>query len=166
MKLPKAIFWILLLGFVSWGLWYFVFPPPEKVIRQRLSKLAAAISEQPQGNISKIANVSHIGSFFHPNVSLNVEGFQRDVSSISGRGELEQMALGARQNGVAVHVEFSNLHIQAVRGETNASALITAEVVLNEQKEPIVQDLRVNFEKLDRKWLIRSVEPTKGFKVQ
>src|SRR4051812_37353881 len=156
MKLPKAIFWILLLGLAGWAVWYFVFPPPERVIRQRLEKLAVSISQQPQGNISKLANVNYIGSFFHPNVSINVEGFGRDLSSISGRGELEQMALGARESGVQVHVEFSNLHIEAARGDTTANALITAEVTLNDQKQPIVQDLRLTFEKLDRKWLILS----------
>lgn len=166
MKLAKPLFWVVLLAPLSWGVWHFFFPPPERVIRERLEKLARAISAQPDGNISKVANVNSIGSFFHPNISINLEGFGREVSSIQGRGELEQMAMGARQNNIFVSVEFSNVHVQAERGDTNASAIVTAEVRLSNQAEPIVQDLRLGFEKLDRKWLIRTAQPMKALKVE
>jgi hypothetical protein len=165
-KLARPLFPLVLLAAGLWSAWHFFFPPPEKVIQKRLQKLAAAISENPQGNIGKVANVNRIGSFFHPNVSLNVEGFGREFSTVQGRGELEQMAMGARQNGIGVEVLFSNIHVRAQRGDTNATAVVTAEVRLNGQKEPIVQDIRLGFEYLDRTWLIRSVNPLKTLKVE
>lgn len=165
-RFAKPLFWLLVLALAAWGVRHFFFPPPERVIRQRLEKLAAAISEQPTGNISKVANVNRIGSFFHPNVTINLEGFGRDLSSVQGRGELEQMAMGVRQNGRVLNVHFSNLHVQTERGSTNASALVTAEVSVKDQNEPMVQDVRLNFERMDRAWLIRSAEPMKSFKVE
>lgn len=146
--------------------WRFLFPAPEKVIQKKLEKLAQTVSENPQGNISRVANVNRIGSFFHPNVSINLDGFGREVSSVQGRGELEQMALGVRQNNFRVSVRFSTVHVIVGPEKTNATAIVGAEVKINDQAEPIVQDLRVSFEKMDRAWLIRGIAPTKAFKVE
>jgi hypothetical protein len=166
MKIAKPIFWVVLAALAGWAVWNLFFQPPARIIEKRLNKLAEAISEHPQGNISKVANANRIGSFFHPNVSINLEGFGREVASIQGRGELEQMAMGARQRDLVLQVHFSNLHIQAERGATNASALVTVEVKLNDQTDPVVQDVRLSWEKVDRSWVIRSAEPMKGLKLK
>ncbi|HTG45958.1 MAG TPA: hypothetical protein VK633_15670 [Verrucomicrobiae bacterium] len=166
MKFAQPILKFALLIVVAVGLWIFLFPAPEKVIRKKLEKLAQTVSENPQGNISRVANVNRIGSFFHPKISINLEGFGREVASINGRGELEQMALGVRQNNFRISVRFSTIHIVVDADESNATAIVGAEVKLNEQAEPIVQDLHVRLEKVDRAWLIRSVEPAKAFKVE
>ena len=166
MKVAKPVFWVLLAALAGWAVWNLFFQPPARIIEKRLEKLAAAISENPQGNISKVANANRIGSFFHPNVSISLEGFGRDVASIQGRGELEQMAMGARQRDLQLQVQFSNMHIQAERGETNASALVTVEVRLNDQRDPVVQDVRLSWEKMDGSWVIRSAEPMKDLKLK
>ncbi len=167
MKLLKPALQILIVAGIAFALWQFLFPPPEKVIEKKLLALAVNISENPQGNISRVANVNRIGSFFHPNVSINLEGFGREATSIQGRGEIEQMAMAVRQNGIRLGVQFSNLHIAVDPGGTTAKAIITAEVRFKEQQtEPIVQDIRLEFERYDRSWLIRSVTPAKSLKVQ
>jgi len=166
LKLLKPGIQILVIAAVAFAIWRYLFPPPEKVIGRKLEALAKTISENPQGNISRVANVNRIGSFFHPNVSINLEGFGRDVSSVQGRGELEQMAMGVRQNNFVVSVQFSNLHIEVDPGKTTATALVAAEVKLNDQTEPVVQDIRLTFEKYDRAWLIRSADPAKTLKIE
>jgi hypothetical protein len=165
-KALKPIVQLLAVAVVAFALWHYLFPPPERVIEKKLNALAEIISQNPQGNISKAANVNRIGNFFHPNVSINLEGFGRDVSSLQGRSEIEQTAMAVRQNNIPISVIFSAIHITVGPEETNASAIVTAEVKLNDQKEPIVQDIRLTFEKFDRSWLIRSATPAKGLKVE
>jgi hypothetical protein len=165
-KFLKPALQILVLAVIAFAIWRYLFPPPEKVIRRKVEALAQTISENPQGNISRVANVNRIGGFFHPNVSINLEGFGREVSSVSGRGELEQMAMGVRQNNFRIVVKFSNIHVEVDPDKTRALAIVTAEVRLNDQAEPVVQDIRLGFEKYDRAWLIRSAEPAKAFKIE
>jgi hypothetical protein len=165
-KYLKPILQLAVLAVVAFTVWRFLFPSPEKVIAKKLQALAATISENPQGNISRVANVNRIGSFFHPNVSINLEGFGREAGSVQGRGELEQMALGARQNNLRISVQFSAIHIVVGAEGTNATALVTAEVKQNDQSEPVVQDIRFIFEKFDRAWLIHSATPAKSLKIE
>jgi hypothetical protein len=142
------------------------FPPAEKVITKRLKNLASAISAKPGGNIARVANVNKIGAFFHPNVRVSLEGFGRDVGSISGRGELEQMALSARQNLSGISVEFYNIVVQVDDSKTRAAARLTALVKINDQNDPAVQDIALELEKEGRTWLIRSVSPARTVQVQ
>ena len=166
MKLLKPAIQIVILGAIAFAVWTYLFPPPEKVIARKLEALAKTVSENPQGNISRVANVNRIGSFFHPNVTINLQGFGRETASINGRGELEQNALGVRQNDFRIEAHFSIVHIEVEEGKTAASALVSAEVRLNNQGDPIVQDIRLGFEKYERAWLIRTVEPAKAFKIE
>lgn len=166
MRFLKPALQLLLVAVLGVLIWKFLFPPPEKVIAKKIKGLAQTVSENPQGNISRIANVNRIGAFFHPNVSINLEGFGREVSSIQGKGELEQMAMGLRQNNFHITVRFSNVHVTVGDEKTNAAVLMTAEVKLNDQTEPMVQDIRLEYEKFDRAWLIRSAQPAKRLKIQ
>jgi len=165
-KALKPVLQLLIVGAVAFAVWRYLFPPPERLIEKKLRALAEIVSQNPEGNISRVANVNRIGNFFHPNVTINLEGFGREAASIQSRGELEQNAMGIRQNNFRIKVIFSNLHIAVDPERTNATALVTAEVTLNDQKEPIVQDIRLVFEKLDRTWLIRSATPAKALKIE
>ena len=85
---------------------------------------------------------------------------------LGGAALMMTIAMGIRQNNFRIKVLFSNLHITVGPEKTNATALVTAEVTLNDQKEPIVQDIRLGCEKLDRAWLIRSAAPAKALKIE
>lgn len=162
MRTIRPIITVLALAAIAFGIYYFFFPPPEKVIRKRMTKLAEAISAKPQGNIATVANVNRIGSYFHPNVSITVEGFGRDVGSVQGRGELQQMALAARQRVGSVTVEFYNVQVQAGPEKTNATVTATALVKINDDANPAMQEMKFEFSKVDRDWLILSAVPLKS----
>ncbi len=166
MKALRPLLQLLIVGAIAFVVWHYLFPPPEQVIEKKLKALAENVSQNPEGNISRVANVNRIGSFFHPNITINLEGFGREAASIQGRGELEQSAMGIRQNNFRIKVIFSNAHITVGAEKTNATALVTAEVTLNDQKEPVVQDIRLEFEKFDRAWLIRSATAAKALKIE
>lgn len=162
MRTIKPLITILALAAIAFGIYYFFFPPPEKVIRKRMTRLAEAISAKPQGNIATVANVNRIGSYFHPNISITVEGFGQQISSVQGRGELQQMAMAARQRVGSVAVEFYNLQVQVGAEKTNAIVTATALVKINDDANPMMQEMRFEFAKVDRDWLIHSAAPVKS----
>jgi hypothetical protein len=166
LKSLRTIITLLAIGAIGFGIYYWLFPPPEKVIRKRLTNLSEAISARPQGNIATVANVNRIASFFHPNVSISVEGYGADLGSIQGRGELQQTALAARQRVGSISVEFYNINIIVGPSETNATVTATGIIKLNDDANANVQEIQLSFEKLDRDWLIRSATPSKSLKPQ
>jgi hypothetical protein len=166
LKSLRTIITVVALAAIGFGIYYWLFPPPEKVIRRRFTKLAAAISARPQGNIATVANVNRIGSFFHPNVSISVEGYGAELGSVQGRGELQQTALAARQRVGSISVEFYNINIIVGPSETNATVTTTAIIKLNDDANANVQEVQLTFEKLDRDWLIRSAAPAKSLKLR
>jgi hypothetical protein len=157
-KWVRPILLVVLLAAAAFGIWRFLFPPPEKVIRKNLAKLAAAVSENPQGNIAKVANANRIASCFHAEVTVNLQGFGREVEAINGRSELQQMAMAARQNVGQISLAFPNIHVEVEADRENARAIVSVVVTLN-QGTPIAQDVKFGFTKVDRAWLIKSVEP-------
>jgi hypothetical protein len=162
MKSIRTIIPLLAIAAIAFGIYYWLFPPPEKVIRKRLTKLAEAISSRPEGNISTMANINRIGSFFHPNVSITIEGFGQNIGSVSGRGELQQAALAARQRLTSISVEFYNVEVLVAPSKTNATATATAIVKINDDANAQVQEVKMEFEKYDRDWMIRSAVPSKS----
>ncbi|HEX7859748.1 MAG TPA: hypothetical protein VF773_05440 [Verrucomicrobiae bacterium] len=165
MKSVRTIITIFALAAIAFGVYYFFFPPPEKVIRKRLTKLAEAISSRPEGNISMMANINRIGSFFHPNVTVSVQGYEQ-LGAVSGRNELQQAALAARQRLGSISVEFYNVEVLVAPDETNATVTASALVKINNDPNAQVQDVKLEFEKYDRAWMIRSATPSKSLKPQ
>jgi hypothetical protein len=113
-----------------------------------------------------MANVNRIGSFFHPNVSITVEGFGQNLGSVQGRGELQQTALAARQRLSAISLEFYNVDILVAPSKTNATVSATAIVKINDDANAQVQEINLEFEKYDREWMIRTATPSKTLKLQ
>jgi len=155
----RPILVVVLLGAAAFGIWRFLFPPPEKVIRKNLEKLAAAVSENPQGNIARVAGANRIASFFHAEVTVNLQGFGREVEAINGRSELQQMAMAARQNVGNISMAFPNIHVTVAPDRETAQAIVSVVVNLNRGGDPIAQDLKLGFAKVERAWLIKTVEP-------
>ena len=139
----KPVIFLGLAAALIFAIYSLFFPPAEKVIRKRLDKLAAAISARPGGNIARVANVNHIGSYFHPNVRISLEGFGREAVSVEGRSELEQNALAARQNLGSISVKFHNIVIQVEASKLNATVTATALVNINDQTDSAVQEIRL-----------------------
>jgi hypothetical protein len=163
-KSIRPIVTFVAIAAIAFGIYYFLFPPADKVIRKNIARLSAAISARPEGNISTVANVNRIGSFFHPNVSITVEGFGTEFGSVQGRGELQQMAMAARQRLGSVSVEFFNIEVLLGPEKTNATATATVLVKINDDSNPTTLPVELQFEKVGRDWLIRSAAPQKSLK--
>lgn len=163
MKHVRTIGWLILLAIAAGAIWYYFFPSPEREIENRLKKLSAAISaDVSHSNIKKVANANRILGFFTPDVSIQTEGFSRYVESLNGRDELLQAIMAGRSNAGKISAEFYNINIVVDPGGETANVTMSVIVRLPEQSEPMAGEVKLDFKKIDRSWLISHIEPIKG----
>lgn len=166
MKNIRTIVIVALLLLAGYFVWQYFFPPPKKAIQQQLTKLASAISAHPEGNFAKVANVERIVGFFHPEVTVNLDRFGPEVESLQGASEIQRVAFAARQSLPNLLVRFENLKIEVDPAETHATVYCSLVVEFGQRREPIVQDVKIGMEKVNRSWLIRSATPGQQLIVQ
>jgi hypothetical protein len=157
----KRILAILLLAaavFGAYWLWGWMHPPPEKVIRRQMNKLADSLSTRAEGNIARAAAVNRTLSLFTSDVFINGEGMSRVGESISGKTELQQALFAARKQ-LEGEVTFEEIHVTVGPEQTNAVVTFSAVARLVDQSQPYSQDIKAQFQKIDGNWLIARVDP-------
>jgi hypothetical protein len=143
----------------AWGTWVWFHPAPEKAIRQQLAKLSDSLVSKPnEGNFARVAAMNRTLSFFTTDVLINGEGMARMGETIQGKTELQQALFVARKQ-LEGEIDFSDVRVQVVPGETNATATFTAVGHLAGQADPYTQDIKAQFKNIDGTWLISRVDP-------
>ena len=151
---------ILFAALVALGvwLWFVLFPSPEKVIRQRLTELARTVSSSSnEGDLTRLAAARSVAGFFSTNVELNVELPELGQRTMD-REEIAQAALLARSRAGGVQVKFPDINITVAPDKQSAVADLTVEAHVSGEHEPIVQEMKFTFRKMDGQWLITRVE--------
>ena len=133
-------------------------PPPEKVIRRQMEKLAVNLSSRAEGNIARAAAVNRTLALFTSDIFINGEGMSRVGESISGKTELQQ-ALFAASRQLQGDVTFEEIHVTVGPEETNAVVTFSAVAKLADQPQPYSQDIKAQFQNIDGNWLIARVDP-------
>jgi hypothetical protein len=150
---------ILIVGVAVYFLWIWTHPSPETAIRKQMEQLAETLVAKPgEGNFARVAAINKTLSFFTPNVYINGEGIPQVNESIQGQTELQQ-ALFAARSRLDGSITFDAVHIEVGLEATNARVNFHAVARLSGQNEPYSQDLKAEFVKIDRKWLISRVDP-------
>ncbi len=152
---------VLLAGLIASGIWLWgmLFPRPEKVIRHQLAKLAADVSfSQSEGNLSRLARVENVADFFSSNVEVNIDMPGREQHSFAGRDEITQAALGTRQAVASLRVKFPDIDVSLAPDKQSAMADSTVEVSISSDPDPLVQELKISFQKTEGNWLIDKIE--------
>ena len=152
---------VLLAALVALGvwLWFVLFPGPEKVIHQRLIKLARTASFAPgEGNLSKLAAVESVASYFATNVEVDINVPGRVQHTLLGRAEIRQAALGARERLRGLQVTFPDVTVTVAPDKQSAVADVTIEVHIAGDSDTVVQEMKFTFQKTEDGWLIRRVE--------
>lgn len=158
MKWIKPILTFAILAGVGFWIWTLAFPSAEKQIRSALDKLAKSASftaaEKP---LSRLAAINVIPTFFHTNAVLQIRngGFNRNLT---GKNEIREAAAGARTIAQSLNVQLTDPQIKLISpGE--ATVTVTATVYLDNETTPQLQILRLAMVRLDRKWLIKRLDP-------
>lgn len=146
-----------LIGFGIWG-WRVCFPSPEKVIRTRLSQLAAAASFGPQqGMMARAYQVQKIPGFFTPDAVINLEVRGYEAQTLSGQDELQSEALKlTRLDGLKV--EFLDVSVTFGADKRTAVANLALKATVAGQRDFLAQEFDFMFKNVDGKWLIYRVE--------
>jgi hypothetical protein len=138
--------------------WRWLNPPPEKVIRARLEKLAGAISVKAgEGNIARVTAVNRAIGYFAPNVVVSLEGIPGAPDSIQGRTELQQMIMAGRSQ-LTGDVRFEGIFVQVEPSGTNAWAQFGAVAQVARDKQTYSQNVKAKFAKIEGDWLIVRVD--------
>ena len=150
------------LGAAGYWAWQLLFPSPEHVIRTRLAALAGAASISPnEGQLTKLAKVQKLVSFFSPDVHVTVDIPGRSLQTFDGPQEIQQAALGARAMLPTLTVEFLDIVVSLGPERRTAQAHLTATAKLPGEKIPEVQELEIGFKQVGRDWLINRVDTIK-----
>jgi hypothetical protein len=157
------IFWRLFFGAaaVALGVWLWTifFPAPEKIIRHRLQKLAEDVSfTGDQGNFSRIAGGESVSGFFSTNVEINITVPGHEQVTFASRAEITQAALGARERLKSLSVKFPDVNVTLAPDKKSAVADVTAEAAISGERDAIVQELKISFQKTADGWLITQLE--------
>jgi hypothetical protein len=147
------------LGF--WG-WRFLHRSPERVIRRELAELArTACIPANEGNLPRLANAQKLASFFTTDVEIDFDLRGRFSQTISGRSELQEKALAARAALSGLTVEFLDINVTVAPDGQSATADLTAKASLPGDTVPQVEEVKVDFKKVDGDWLIQHAENVK-----
>src|ERR1035441_4250388 len=124
-KWGKRIILLAVLGALGYWGWTVLFPSPEKVIRKQLGELARTASfSSNEGLMAKGWNAALLVGFFTTDgpVTIHVPGAQH---TITGRDELIQAALGARQLVNSLTIDFPDIKVTVAPGKQFSCTTMT-----------------------------------------
>jgi hypothetical protein len=162
MKYVVRVVQLAVLAAVLVWLWTIFFPSPEKVIRKQLTRLAADVSfSKSDGSLTKLAGLaeaSDVAGFFSTNVEFNLDIPGHVLPAITGRDEITQAALLARQQTSNLSVKFPDINVTLAPDKQSATADVTVEVNAAGASDDFIHELKISFEKSNRLWLIQKIE--------
>lgn len=159
MKLAVRLVLLAVAVTAGFWLWTILFPSPEKIIRQRLARVAADVSFGPGQNALIAANrVEQLAGLFSTNVevTLDVPGHSSHV--LASRADILQAVAAAHQQLRELKVEFLDVAVAVAADKQSATAELTARAQIAGDKNFIVQELKFTFQKTGGEWLITRVE--------
>jgi ABC-type transporter MlaC component len=81
------------------------------------------------------------------------------------RQEIVQAALAARSAVGGLTVKFPDINITVAPDKQSATADLTVEINVSNQRDPIVQEMKFTLQKTDGKWLVTRVETVRTLSI-
>src|ERR1700722_1721290 len=131
---------VLLSGVVGLGCWFwsFLFPNPQKVIRNRLQKAARLVSFSARdGNISRVAAIQTLGTYFTDEVEIKVNVPNYEPHTFPRREELTQAAMAAHSAVSSLKADFPDITVDLDPGNLSATADVTLRADINGEKNAV-----------------------------
>lgn len=163
MRIVSRVIVVVALAALAIWLWTFFFPSPEKVIRKQLAKLAQEASfSQNENGLLKIADAQNLPTFFSSNVEVNITIPGHEQQRMAGRDEIQAAALASRQAATDLDVKFPDVNVTVAPDKNSATADVTVDATVSGERDAIIQELNITFQKTEGRWLISSVETVQG----
>jgi hypothetical protein len=153
------VFLLATLAALGYWLWTVFFPNPEKVIRTRINEIAQLASfASNEGPLAKISNAQKLSSYVAQNVEIHIEFQRRSDTVYSGRDEIMKACVAARNMTTGLTVEFPDIEITVHPGSQSATAEVTLRAQMHGDRDYIIQELKIDFAKIEGDWLITRAE--------
>jgi hypothetical protein len=154
----RLVFWAAVIVFGVW-LWTVFFPAPEKVIRHRLAKLAEDVSfTSDQGSLSRIAGGESVSGYFSTNIEINLSVPGHEQVTFASRAEITQAALSSRERLKSLSVKFPDVNVTVAPDKQSAVADVTMDAAVSGERDAIVQEMNISFQKTKDGWLISRLQ--------
>jgi hypothetical protein len=158
LKLAKRL--LLMVGFALL-VWVAMrhFTSDEQKLKSFLTKLAATASVKTDENlIGRVVKAERVIGFFADAVSLEIEGPRDVMPSIQNKTDIQQSMMALYQQTRELDVKFLDILIKVGADQQKASAFTTVVVRVTGEAQPYGQELKINFEKHQGRWLITHVQ--------
>lgn len=140
------------LGFLGYR---FLFPSDERKIQKLLTGLAKTASFQPnQGNLARLAKASQVADYFAADVQISLPGINSQLSALNGKDEIMQVMVTAQTALQKAEINFYDILVQVEPGGQRALAHFVALAKINQEKDPMVQELKSGLIKKDGQWKV------------
>ena len=140
-------------------LWTHLFPGPERQIRRRMIELQELVSfHASDGNLAALADVQRLGSLFTRDAGVRVEVDGGPRRTFTGRDEIMQAAVAARQVIGTLDVEFLDVVVTLSADEQSADVEAIGRAREHSSNELWIEDMRFKFILTEEGWQISSVE--------
>ena len=146
------------------GVWIYriLLPNDEKQIRQLLAEAAETAAVKAEENpLLKIAGASKLVGFFSPDAVLKLEMAGVDTRTLDSPDELRQAVTAARASLQEAKFQLREVQVNVGPAPQSATAQLVAIAYLNNSGDPLVQELKMQLKKIDRRWKISRVETVK-----
>jgi hypothetical protein len=161
-RIISQVLLLLALAVGGFFAYQWLYPSPEKVIRKRLTELAEIVSfsgnETP---VSRMLNVERLRSYLTHEVQVNVDVPGQGNTSIRGRDEVLSTALAVRGTVGSLKVDFMDATISVGPERQSATANLTVRAQTGIDKGTHVEEVKVDWRKVESKWLIERAETVK-----
>lgn len=153
---------LVALGLVGYWAYEKLFPNDQTQIRNLLRELANTVSAEPtEGNFAKIAKANQLPDFFSTNVVIRVDLGEGDFHTSTTRRELAQNIMAARAQVAQAKVNLLDIKVQLTPDKEAATAHMTLLAELNNEKNAIVQEMKMILVKEQDDWRIQEVHTIK-----
>jgi hypothetical protein len=161
----KILFRFILLAAVlalGWWLWTYFFPAPEKIIRQRLTRLAETCTFAAKDSVFvRATKAQRAVNFFSADAELIIDISGAGGRHSSGRDEITEAAHTGFAVFKSLAVKFLNITVKLAADQQTAEVSCTAEVRFEDSKDFGVQEMRFQFKNVSGNWLITRAETVK-----
>ena len=147
------------------GVWIYriLVPNDEKLIRQLLAEAAETAAVKPNENpLLKIAGASKLVGFFSPDAVLKLDVAGVDTRTLDTPDDLRQAITAARASLQEAKFQLHGVQVNVGPDLQSATAQLVTIAYLNGSGDPLVQELKMQLKKIDRRWKISRVETVKS----
>ncbi|MDB6067682.1 MAG: hypothetical protein JWR26_3890 [Pedosphaera sp.] len=162
----RLLFLIVVIGLGVWA-WTAFFPKPEIEVRKRLNQLAKLASySKGEGNIAMTVRIERLCALFADQVEVRIDVPGFEAHSFGSRAELLQEATGvSKYFSGGMKAELLDINVEIGPDKISALVDLTLKAKPGDERDMMVQELKITLKKIKGDWLVNRVETVKTLRL-